>query len=290
VKADEMFLTYKGQVNMRTLKIGLAIIICSITVFSQTKQSDLEFERIKGKVKSVQDSSIYFGTKEEPKKSPKREYYQIEFYGIDGNIKEELHSDRGIKYVYQFVDGYLSMKEVVVDKQKPRRPRGSFNLGNAEDVEDMEKPLKSIKPDERFITRYDYEYDEKGRRKLRRIFFSDGQMDSITHYSYSSESFLEKEVYNSFGNKWSYFYSYDSEGKEKEKSMERSNVKGVVDMRDRTEYSDYKFDATGNWVERKSTNYYKRDGVARISSSVDYRDIKYYGASKPRDSKVKSKK
>ncbi len=74
-------------------------------VFFAEKQTDLEFARLKGNVKFVQSSSIYLGTKDKPIKSPKR-YYYIESYGLDGNISEKLDPEQGIKYVYQFVDGF----------------------------------------------------------------------------------------------------------------------------------------------------------------------------------------
>lgn len=263
----------------KILLITFAIAFLCITSYSQRKQTDLEFEGLKGKVMSVQDSSMYLGTKDKPVKSPKRDYSDIEFYGLDGNITEELDSEQGIKYVYQFVDGFLSVKEVVVNKQKAANRLQGKLIGNAED---MEKPIKILKPDERFLTRYDDEYNDKGYRKLRRIFFSDGQMDSITHYSYESVGLLEKEVYNSYGNKWSYFYFYDKNGNRKEKIMKRSDVKDMVDMTNRTEYSDYKFDAEGNWIERKYIYSSEYDGSSTTSEGFDYRDIKYYGADKPK--------
>lgn len=262
---------------MRIILLGFVLFFLSLTVFSQKKQMDLDFEGLKGKVKSVQGSSTYLGTKEEPVKSPKRDYYSIEFYGPDGNIAEDLDSDRGIKYVYQFVDGFWSMKEVVVDKQKAANILRMKSIGNAED---MEKPVKTIKPDERFLTRFDDEYDDNSRRKLRRIFFSDGKMDSITRYDYNSAGLLEKEVYNSYGKKWSYFYSYDASGNLIEKNMKRSDVKDVIDMINRTEYSNYKFDANGNWIERRYKYHSEYDGSSTTSEGIDYRDIKYYDMEK----------
>lgn len=273
---------------MRTIFLSFTLIILSFTVFSQKKQTNLDFEGLKGKVKTVQGSSTYLGTKDEPVKLPKRDYYQIEFYGLDGNTAEELDSERGIKYVYQFVDGYLSMKEVVVDREKAAKiMRGSFRVaGNAEN---MEKPVKTLKPDERFRTRFDDEYDDNGCRQLRRIFFSDGNMDSITRYSYNSNGLIEKEVYNSYGNKWSYFYSYDTDGNLKEKSMKRSDAKDVINMTELTKYSNYKFDAQGNWIERRYTHQNEYDGSSTTSEGIDYRDIKYYEAEKPKKAVRKMK-
>ena len=264
---------------MRIILLGLAIAFLSLTAYSQRKQTDLEFEGLKGKVKSVQSSSMYLGTKDNPVKSPKRNYSDIEFYGLNGNITETLDPERGMKYVYQFVEGFLSVKEVVADRKKAANLNRAKSIGNAED---MEKPVKTIKPDERFLTRYDDEYDADGRRKLRRIFFSDGQMDSITFYSYNSAGLLEKDVYNSYGNKWTHFYSYDPDGNRKDRIMKRSNAEDVVDMTDRTEYSGYKFDAKGNWIERKYINRHEYDGSTTISEGFDYRDIKYYGTDKPK--------
>src|SRR4051794_8606195 len=100
---------------MKTTLLGFAVFFLTLTAFSQTKQTDLGFEGLKGKVKSVQNSSIYLGTKDKPEKSPKRQYESIIFYSPDGNITEELDSERGVKRVYQFVDGFLSVKEVVVN-------------------------------------------------------------------------------------------------------------------------------------------------------------------------------
>jgi hypothetical protein len=258
--------------------LSLAIAVLSLTAFSQKKQTDLEFQRLKGKVKSVQDSRMHLGTKEEPEKSPKRQYYDIESYGLDGNITEEL-TDREVKYVYQFVDGFLSMKEIVIDEKKARMGFRTRAIGNAED---MEKPVKTIKPDERFLTRFDDEYDDSGRRILRRIFFSDGKMDSITRYSYNSAGLLEQEVYNTYGKKWTYFYSYDTKGNLIENKMQRSNVTDVVDMINRTEFSNYKFDAKGNWIERRYKYHSEYDGSSTTSEGIDYRDIKYYDVEKPK--------
>ncbi len=264
---------------MRTILLSFAIVFLSITVFSQKKQTDLEFERLKGEVKSVQNSSTYLGTKNKPVKSPERYYYNIKSYGLNGNITEELNPRLGLKYNYQFVDGFLSMKEIVVDKQKAANIMRTKSIGNAED---MEKPVKTIKPDDRFITRFEYEYEDNGNRKLRRIFFSDGQMDSITRYSYNSAGLIENEVYNTYGNKWSHSYFYDTDGNWKVSITKRSNVKGVVDMTDRTEYSDYKLDSEGNWIERKYTNLHEYDGSSTTSKGIDYREIKYYDADKPK--------
>ena len=264
---------------MKTIFLGLAVVLLSLTAFSQAKRNDLEIERLKGKVKSVQFSSVYLGTKDKPVNSPKRDYSSIEFYNLNGDLTEELDSERGIKYVYQFVDGFLSMKEVVVDRKKAANILRVSSFGNPED---MEKPVKSIKPDERFLTRYDTEYDGNGRPKLKRIFFSDGRMNSITHYEYNSAGLLEKEVHNSYGNKWSYFYSYDAEGNLKEKTMKRSDAKGAVDMTDRTEYGDYKFDPNGNWIERKYIYHSQNKGSATTSEGIEYRDIKYHDTEKPK--------
>lgn len=272
---------------MRTVFLGFTLIILSLTVFSQKKQTDLEFEGLKGKVKSVQDSRIHLGTKDKPVEKPQREYHQVEFYSPDGNIAEQFDSEMGIKYVYQFVDGYLSMKEVIVDREKASRiMRGSL-VGNREA---MEMPLKTLKPDERFLTRFDDEYDEKGRRKLRRIFFSDGLMDSITHYSYNSDGLLETEVRNNKGNKWSYTFSYDADGNLTVKTMQRSDVNNVVDMNDRTEYSGYKFDAKGNWIERRYKYHYEYKGKTTISEAIEYRDIKYHQTEKPKKAVRKKQK
>ncbi len=264
---------------MRIILLSFVLVFLSLTAFSQKKQTDLEFQGLKGKVKSVQDSSTHLGTKEEPVKSPQRRYQSIEFYGPDGIITEDLDSDRGIKYVYQFVDGFWSRKEVVIDEKKARMGVRTRAIGNAED---MEKPVKTIKPDERFLTRFDDEYDDSGRRILRRIFFSDGKMDSITRYSYNSAGLLEKEVRNSYGNKWTYFYSYDTKGNLIENKRQRSNVTDVVDMINRTEYSNYKFDAKGNWIERRYKYHSEYDGSATTSEGIDYRDIKYYDVEKPK--------
>jgi len=171
------------------------------------------------------------------------------------------------------------MKEVVIDAKKAVNILRTRSVGNAED---MEKPVKTIKPDERFITRFDREYDDNGRRKLRRIFSSDGQMDSITLYDYNAAGLLEKEVYNSYGNKWSHFYTYDKDGNRKENIMKRSNAKGVVDMTDRTVYTDYKFDARGNWIARKYIYYQEYDDALTTSEGFEYRDIKYYEADQPK--------
>ncbi len=271
---------------MKTVLLFFTVIILSLTVFAQKKQTDLEFEGLKGKVKSVQGSSTYLGTKDKPEKSPKRRYWDVKFYGLDGNITEEL-TDRGVKYVYQFADGYLSMKEVVIDAEKASKIMRATFVG---DPEAMEKPLKTLKPDERFITRFDDEYDEQCRRKLRRIFFSDGLMDSITHYSYNSDGLLEKELYNSKGNKWTHFYTYDEDGNLKEDTMKRFDVRNVVDMTERREYSGYKFDAKGNWIERRYRNHSEYKGETRTSETIEYRDIKYQEAEKPKKAVGKTKK
>jgi|GEM_PF-4720287 len=269
---------------MKTILLAFAIFSLAFTVFSQRKQTDVEFEGLKGKIKSVQNSSTYLGTKDNPVKSPTRRYNEIRFYGPDGNIAEELDSDAGIKYVYKLVDGFLSIKEVVVGEKKAPNGMRARLSGNAED---MEKPLKSIKPDERFTTRFHTEYDNSGRRKLQRIFFSDGKMDSITHYIYNDAGSLETKIYNSYGNKWSDFYTYDASGVLKEKTMKRSDRKGVIDMINRTTYSNYKFDENGNWVERKYTYQSEYDGSSTISEGIDYRDIKYIV---PAKTKTKAKR
>lgn len=273
---------------MKTILLSFTLVILSLTAFAQKKQTDLEFEGLKGKVKSVQDSSTYFGTKGEPVKSPKREYSDIVFYNLNGNISEKINPRIGTKGVYQIVDGFLSVKEVVIDQEKAANIFRTRAIGNAED---MEKPVKTLKPDERFITRFDDEYDDIGRRKLRRIFFSDGTMNSITRYSYNSAGLLEKEAHNSYGNTWSYNYSYDTEGLLKERIMKRSKPGGEVDMSDRTEYKDYKFDAKGNWIERKYIyNRQDDDGSATTSEGIDYRDITYRDEQKPKKPANKGKR
>ncbi len=264
---------------MRTFLLVFAIAVSSLTAFSQKKQTDLEFEGLKGKVKSVQVSTIYLETKEKPTQSSERRYQSIKSYDLDGDIIEELDSNRGVKHVYQLVDGFWSMKEVVVDKEKARMGVRIGSIGNAEG---MEKPVKTIKPDERFITRFEFEYDEKGRRILRRIFFSNGKMDSISHYTYNSAALLEKYVNNSYGDKWTHFYTYDADGNLKEDKMERSDAKDVIDMVTRTEYSDYKFDAKGNWIERKYKYQSEYEGKTTVSEAIEYRDIKYHDAGKPK--------
>lgn len=272
---------------MRSLLLFFTLIILSLTVFSQKKQTDLEFEGLKGKVKSVRRSSMYLGTKDEPVVKPERFYGRIEFYNSDGNLFEEHDPKYGIKYVYQFVDGYLSMKEVLVDRQKDSTIMPEGSAGNAET---MEKPVKTLKPDKRFESRFDDEFDEKGRLKLRRIFGSDGNMQSIDHYSYNADGLIETRVHNSYGSKWSYTFSYDAGGNIKEKIMKRSDAENVVDLVNRSEYRDYKFDAQGNWIERRYTLHSESEGETTVTEAMEYRDITYHEAEKPKKAVLKKKK
>ncbi len=252
--------------------VGFIVFSFTFSAVSQEKQTDLQFLGIKGKVKSVQESSLSLVFNGKPIQSPKRSFGNLRSYDVAGNVMEEVDDLLGIKLVYQIVDGFISKKEVVIDEKKASNVMKGILVGKPES---MENPPKTIKPDDRFSSRYDDEYDELGRRKLRRVFFSDGSMNSITHYSYDSTGAREKEVYNSFGNKWTSVYSLDRSGNPKSESMKRSNVKDVVDMIERTEYSDYKFDSNGNWIQRKYKSYREYDGKTSVSEGIFYRDIKY---------------
>ncbi len=127
-------------------------------------------------------------------------------------------------------------------KQEPGEPRTVFKYASSGRlVEDA-----SVKPSGKIVYKNTYSYDDGGRIVEMTGYDREGQVTERRVYSYSGNSRVPSTV-----------TYYGGDGK----------------VYDRTAYSDYEFNARGDWVKRTET---REQAFNRRSVSTTFREIEYY--------------
>lgn len=238
-----------------------------ISVAAQNKQTDRDFDGIRGSVKSVvterADLKKSFGKMIESK----RRYESEVEYDKSGNTlrrKDYNYADGALREstIYKFIDGdKVSIEE---DIETPGKITGSSPT-------EIDRTVKTLDP--RYSFKYKYKYDRDG-------------------------NISEEAYYQNDGSLWM-TYVYTTKGKEKEElaydkngSLNQKLVRKFDDQNNEIEiiYYDTKnneingkvtfkyieFDAKGNWTKRQSFEGDKEGKFVMKPSEVSYRKLIYY--------------
>lgn len=291
------------------LWLSTAVIVLLTTfVFAQKQMSDSEVDKLKDKVKSVAVYSVWYHaeTYDEPftlsvdDKLPEKKRLPQEtvFYDEKGNrVRVEYFNASETAYKvdeYGFLAGKRVVKEILKSKP-PRMPRV------------YQEPIPGVddrKRDERFTRRFEYKYDDKGRRVEERWFDNRDLPVQTIARNYDAKGNLIEQIERYINNSIRdparrespparYLYSYDARGNETKKSwfpIIDINKNGYTYDGKKpalvTTYSHYEFDSRGNWTKRigeiRQTNWFSMyDGATVIEDKirsilVEYRTISYF--------------
>ena len=130
------------------------------------------------------------------------------------------------------------------------------------------------KPGSRY--RLEYINDSEDRISEERMFDETGFQFSVTKFKYNSNrQVLEKNWFYKGKNTANHYYSYDDEGNlaaeiyTTTRELPYQNIKIL-------RYKDYKFDATGNWIQSTVTSTAIYAGMVTETVKIYYRKIEYY--------------
>src|SRR6185295_8631937 len=128
---------------------------------------------------------------------------------------------------------------------------------------DEDKPIepneKLRKPDKRFDFRYVYETDKSERVVSERQYENNGKLFRKRAFEYDKAGARVKETEEDTIAVMTYSFTYDDKGNVVEVNKTR-DIKGPgSDSRERITYTEFKFDAVGNWTERKITSHIETD-------------------------------
>lgn len=252
--------------------IFVAMTFC-LTVSAQKKVTDREMEGLKGSVKSVFDdymmTYVSSGPSEVNKRVKSKEYY----FDKDGNLTQILYPSDNYKIIYSIIDGFKTFKNLPI--KVDNNPKDKMMTRGIVEENPLEKNEKIVPADDRFDFKYVYEYDANGRVAKEKHYGNNGKLWRITIYKYDDKGQNIQENVEDTVAITKYTHKYDEKGNLIETLQER-DVKNGFDSKIKTVYSDYKFDAKGNWIERKSN--YRNEARDEIYSTITiyYRKIAYY--------------
>lgn len=219
-------------------------------------KSDAEDALLKGKIKEVSEfwESLKDGTR-----------YQIskEFYNVQGNLLKTISFEENYPMaikVYGFIDNMRVSKTGFVQTETRSFGRMAF--------------VNKNKPDDRFMDRYEYKYDEKRRLKEKSVYRNDGQITNRTTFDYK-ENNVEEVRYDGEKIVFKGFYTYDKKGLLTEES---TTYFSNNTPRERTSKHKYEvFDKQGNWTKRINSSQETKDGITTfVPTSINYRTITYH--------------
>lgn len=257
---------------MKTILLTILIFTLFFDVSAQKKASDKEFEGLKGAVKSVLIE--YMTVQDSGGSAPdtKRIKWGEDFFDKDGRHTQTVYSDS--KLIYSEIDGFKTFKSYELKKDTNQ---GIFlRAAPLDKPKPIEEPEKIVPPDIRFDFKYTYEYNSQGRVKIERQYGNNGRLFHKIEFIYDANGLLIEENVNDTVAISKFKYKYDEKGNLIEK-LEDRDIKGAgTDRNTRTVYSDYKFDAQGNWTQRKQTWYFEVNEKPLVSATMYYRTIVYY--------------
>lgn len=250
---------------MKGIFLAIIILLLFVSVNAQKKMTDIEFDELKGKVKSVITSYSYFenidGNLVEKQSGNKFEVY----YDETGNTAQTLNYVVGDKNIYSFVEGEKTFKTFKI--------QGVGGSGISANVNSINKQ----KPrDERYSIKLTYKYDEKGKITEKNVYSNDGSLITKTIYKYDKQGRVEEtETYNVDKISSKQTVKFDSKNNVAEALLVFPNISGDDGITKKS-YSDYKFDAQGNWIERTQIATYKRSGKTTVVKTIEHRKIDYF--------------
>lgn len=256
---------------MKTTTLLILVLFLGLHVLAQKKATDRELANLRGNVKYLSNEYPNKNKTKGSARTIRSEY----FYERDGRLAEILYAAQNSKQIYSLVDGFKTFKEYKIKEvSEVKTIVGTTAL---EKEKPIEEPEKLTAPDKRFDYKYLYEYDSQGRVVTEREFGNNNKLYELIKYEYDGEGRVRVENVNDTVALTKFEYKYDRDGNLVE-TVEDRNIKGPgFDSKSRTVYSDYKFDAQNNWIERKDTEYsVGYDGKPTITETFHFRTIKYH--------------
>ena len=204
------------------------------------KKNDLTEENLKGKVKSIKETTYKAVDK----------FGQIEKGDVLNNYFN-IYNEKGNKIEDNFYDsdGNLSSKDTYEYDEKGNKIEKNVYDSNG-----------------RFHSKYTYKYDEKGNMIEDNVYDSNGRLYFKKTYKYDEKgNKIEENWYNSDGRLHSkYTYKYDEKGNNIEENYYNSNGR----LYEKHTYK-YEYDKNNNWTQRIE---YKNTIPHRITEKI----IEYY--------------
>lgn len=242
---------------LTALALGSTLTAAS---YAQRPQTDRDFDGLKGPVKSLTVESATLTRKGKGYVEERRALEEKVTYNAEGNrAEDELYfSYEGtllIKNVYRYVGG-----EKLADAQQ-RDP--VIELPNS-----PERAGGGMRP---FSEKYRYKYDEQGRVKEMTI-ERDGRVRIRNTYEYRNGQ-MEMRARKGGGDTVTFrrVDRFDAQGN-LVGSTAFNNYPGDRSV-DKYSYTDYEFDARGNWVKRLKR---MSEGGRPEEREVEYRTIIYF--------------
>ncbi len=253
--------------NLRNLAVTLALLF-ALPVFGQQKMSEKEADGLKGKVKSVTTVRQKIESKNYPDNSLKTLRDKIEMYDENGDPTKSVDYEYNSKNIYTFIDGDLTSKYSQIVKAPQNE--GLFSS----DRKQKQKPTQT--KDERYLLKYKYKFDDKGRRSEMLMYGNTGILVGKIKSKYDDKGVLVEELrYTESGDlNEQYIYSYDTTGNLIEsKLILHRPIKNLISF---LKYSNYKLDAQGNWIERTETSSEEYEDKELKTVYKNSRKIEYY--------------
>ena len=255
---------------MRKLLVALTLgLLSAAVVGAQKKQTDREFEGLKGPVKSV--SVEHAASKEQEGRQAEGPRVMAEgaTYNAEGNlVVDEWYGPGGtlfMKTVYVYI-GAEKIAEVNVRPPSVQIPAGTV-LPAA-----PPRPSPGPGPMLRSWEKLKYKYDARG-NITERIVESEGRVKRRGVYKFQAG---RKELQ-------SYADGKDLDYRRVERLDARGNVVELevfeikADFKEKHSYTAYEFDARGNWIKRLKSEWTTEGGKPRyVPVQVEYRTIAYF--------------
>ena len=258
---------------MRKLLVALTLgLLSAAAVHAQKKQTDREFEGLKGPVKSVLvESAKLDGQVEGPRVKAEGETYNAE-----GNlVSDEWYGQGGtlfVKRVYVYI-GADKIAEVNV------RPPSIMIPAGTELPPDPPQPSPGPAPMLRSREKFKYKYDAGG-NIIERIVESEGRVKRRGVYKFPVG---RKELLSYADGKdldYKRVETFDAKGNVAEVTATEIFLVAENEKGSRTQkhsYTAYEFDARGNWVKRLKSEWTTEGGKPRyVPVQVEYRTIVYF--------------
>ncbi len=225
--------------------------------------TDRDLEGLRGKVRMVESSSVDVGADFQPLRKP--EVLDIAAYDENGVLTSTTSYWTGERKVYFILDGEVVSKTERILAE----PRIII-----QEMLTIDRPGVEKTKDRRYDTKYKYEYDKNGRLVEVREYMNDERLWSASKFGYGTDRRILWEkgtIENS--PRFKNMIRYDSNGNEIETTSIDYDSEGNK-VTQYFQYSKYKFDEVGNWIERIETTLDSKKKKTRVG--LARRNLTYY--------------
>jgi hypothetical protein len=259
---------------VKHLVLVIFVLVLFSTVSAQRKVSDKDFEGLIGAVNSVIYGSVSAAEMDKSFWLEKPSVWEVVYYDKEGNLTQTVSLGLTYKCIFKIIDGFKTDKcSDIIEKPKYN---GFYSIVVPPE-KPIEEPEKLFPPDERFGTKYVYEYDSTGRIKIARYFQNNGRLTNKLTYTYDDKGKISEEISETRSNKFQTIYKYDDKGnKIEELTKSYSRVTEKNDYQSKIVYSDYKIDSQGNWIQRKEVYTFESSDKPIVREIINFRTIIYY--------------